>query len=199
MVVDDLHVMRVTVAPDEADSESVIDADAVLAPPIADQGFEPVPGKDRQIPKFVRRVQLAELPLGNASDTLKAAGRPPVEEALRFLPSERPDHEMKQYNVTRYMSSVIGAAGEQMTREGVSPPRSTVESSRWGWRWSWSSARNRPVVSGMRTAIGDVGDDRCLAGRPGRLSNVGHPERGMKPAPSRHKKARQLDHPWSMG
>ena len=82
----------------------------MLASPIAAQGFKPVPWKDRQIPQFVGRVQLAELPLRHACNALKPACRPPVEEALRFLGPERPDHRTRRYNVMRYMSSGIDAA-----------------------------------------------------------------------------------------
>jgi len=110
VIVDDLDVMGVAVAPDEADSEPVVDPDAVLTPSVAAQRFQPVSGEDRQIPKLVGRVQLAELPLSDAGDHLRAAGRPPVEEPLGFLRPERPDHELKGYNVTRNTSSGIAAS-----------------------------------------------------------------------------------------
>ena len=102
--------MGVAVAPDEADPESVVDADAVLASPVAAQRFQPVSREDRQIPKLVGRVQLAEFPLSDAGDCLKAAGRPPVEEPLGFFRPERPDHELEGYNAPRYMSSGMAAS-----------------------------------------------------------------------------------------
>ena len=108
MVIDYLHVMRVAGSPDEADPELIIHANAVLAASIAAQRLKPVPRKDRQIPEFMRRIQLSEPPLGYASDTLEAARRPPGEEALRFLGLERPDHKTTRYNVMRYMSSGMG-------------------------------------------------------------------------------------------
>jgi hypothetical protein len=40
---------------------------------------------------------------------LKAAGRPPAEEPLGFFRPERPNHDLKEYNATRYMSSGIAA------------------------------------------------------------------------------------------
>ena len=109
VIVDDLDVMGVAVAPDEADSEPVVDPDAVLTPSVAAQRFQPVSGEDRQIPKLVGRVQLAELPLRDTGDGLKTAGRPPVEEPLGFFRPERPNHDLKGYNATRYMSSVMAA------------------------------------------------------------------------------------------
>jgi len=102
--------MGVAVAPDKTDSESIVDADAVPTPPVAAQRFQPVSGKDRQIPKFVGRVQLAEFPLRDAGDCLKAAGGPPVEEPLGVFRPERPNHDLKGYNATRYTSSGIAAA-----------------------------------------------------------------------------------------
>ena len=102
--------MGVAVAPDEADSEPVVDPDAVLTPSVAAQRFQPVSGEDRQIPELVGRVQLAELPLSDAGNCLKAAGRPPVEQPLGFFRPERPDHELTGYNATRYMSSGIAAS-----------------------------------------------------------------------------------------
>jgi hypothetical protein len=107
MVVDDFHVMGVAVAPNETDPEPVVDSDAVLAPSIAAQGFEPVPGKDRQVPEFSRCVELVEFPLSHASDRLKPARRPPVEEPLNFFAPERSDHNIGGYNARRYTSSAI--------------------------------------------------------------------------------------------
>lgn len=108
MIVDDRHVVRVAAAPDETDPEPVVDTDTVLALSIAAQRFEAVPGEGRQVPKLVRRVQLAEFPLDYTGDALKAARRVASGEALRRLVCERPDHEEKRYNVLRYMSNGIG-------------------------------------------------------------------------------------------
>jgi hypothetical protein len=94
VVVDDFHVMRVSVPPDKADAEPVIHTNAVLASSIATQSLEPVPGKDRQVPEFVRGVHLVQLSLRHASNDLMAASGPPAEEALRFLSLEGPDHRV---------------------------------------------------------------------------------------------------------
>ena len=101
--------MGVAFAPDKTDRESVVDADAVLTPPVAAQRFQSVSRENRQISQFVGRVQLAELPLRDTGDGLKTAGRPPVEEPLGFFRPERPNHDLKGYNATRYMSSVMAA------------------------------------------------------------------------------------------
>jgi hypothetical protein len=45
VVIDDLHVERVAVPPDEAEPPLVVDADAVLASAIAAERFEPVAGR----------------------------------------------------------------------------------------------------------------------------------------------------------
>jgi hypothetical protein len=109
VVVDDLDVMGVAVAPDKADSESVVNPDAVLTPPVAAQRVQPVSGKDCQIPEIMGRVQLAQSPLSDAGDCLKAAGRSPVEQPLGFFRPERPDHELEGHNAPRCMSSGIAA------------------------------------------------------------------------------------------
>jgi len=96
VIVDDLDVMGVAVAPDEADSDRSLTPDAVLTPSVAAQRFSLFPGRSPD-PKLVGRVQLAELSLSDAGDHLRAAGRPPVEEPLGFLRPERPDHELRGY------------------------------------------------------------------------------------------------------
>jgi hypothetical protein len=115
VVVDDLDVMCVAITPDEADAKSIVHADAVPTSSVAAQRFESVSGKHRQILKFVGRMHLAELPLSDVGYSLKAAGRPPVEEPLGFFRPERPDHCLEGYNASRDMSSGIAARPEPFT------------------------------------------------------------------------------------
>jgi hypothetical protein len=55
MVVYDLNVVRIALAPAKANSPLIVDPDAVLAFPIAPQGFQPVPWQP-QIPEASRGI-----------------------------------------------------------------------------------------------------------------------------------------------
>src|SRR4051794_3542179 len=61
VVIDDRHVVRVPVAPDETDPPLVVDADAVLAAPIATEFFQAIPGRDAQVVECFSRVARDEL------------------------------------------------------------------------------------------------------------------------------------------
>jgi len=56
MIVNNLHVECVTVSPNETDAVLIVDADTVLALPIAFQSFETIAWKDCQIPQQMGRV-----------------------------------------------------------------------------------------------------------------------------------------------
>jgi hypothetical protein len=55
MVVYDLNVVRIALAPAKANSPLIVDPDAVLAFPIAPQGFQPIPWQP-QIPEASRGI-----------------------------------------------------------------------------------------------------------------------------------------------
>jgi hypothetical protein len=57
MIIRDLHVVRVPLAPLETDAILVIDANAVLAFPIASQPLQPVTGWQRKVAVSPRRIQ----------------------------------------------------------------------------------------------------------------------------------------------
>jgi len=71
VVINYLNIKSVTIAPNETDAILVVDADAVLAFPIAPQSFKVIPWKDCQITQLMGRVQLHELSLRNSGDLLK--------------------------------------------------------------------------------------------------------------------------------
>ena len=66
MVIHDCNSVRVAVLPYEANSPLLIDADAVLALPIAFQFFQVVARRHLQIGQRSRPVQVFELPPGRA-------------------------------------------------------------------------------------------------------------------------------------
>lgn len=92
MIVDDLHVIGVTVVPDEANAVLIVDANAVLATSIARERLESVTGERRQVPKLASGMELLELSLGNPCHFLQAAAELTREESLGFGIFERPNH-----------------------------------------------------------------------------------------------------------
>jgi hypothetical protein len=53
VVVHDLHRLRVTILPDEADAVSIVDPNTVLPAPVASERFQPVPRKRREVPEVL--------------------------------------------------------------------------------------------------------------------------------------------------
>jgi hypothetical protein len=51
VIIDDLDLLRITFAPDEADAELVVDSDAVLSLAVSDQLFQPISGEGAEIAK----------------------------------------------------------------------------------------------------------------------------------------------------
>ena len=92
MIVNELHVLRVAVLPDEADAVLIVDPDTVLSAPIARQRFQPIAGKCRQVSKLASGVELLQLPLGDASQVLQASAEPAGKQRPRLGILERPDH-----------------------------------------------------------------------------------------------------------
>ena len=92
VIIDNLNVVRIAVAPDEADPVLVVHANAVLPLPITPERLESVSRKDRQIVKRMRGVQLPKLSLPNACDTPEWARWLARENRLRFAVFERTDH-----------------------------------------------------------------------------------------------------------
>ena len=58
MVVHDFHLLRVAAAPDETNPPLIIDADAVLAGPVAFQSLQPVARRCKQIAERPSPVQV---------------------------------------------------------------------------------------------------------------------------------------------
>jgi hypothetical protein len=58
VIVHDLHIISLTVVPDEADAVLIVDPNAVLSTPIACQRLEPVAGECREVTEFVGRMEL---------------------------------------------------------------------------------------------------------------------------------------------
>ena len=97
MIVRDLDPFRTLVRPEEADAILIIDSDAVLTFSIPGQGLQLVAGRHGQGGEGYRGVELIQLALGDAPDSLRA--RFPgclrglsIEDILRSLVVKRNDH-----------------------------------------------------------------------------------------------------------
>ncbi|HSP92559.1 MAG TPA: hypothetical protein VLN08_16710, partial [Vicinamibacterales bacterium] len=86
--------MGITVLPDEADAPLVIDANTVLAPAIALEGFKLVAGRGLQVFKDARPVQIEQLSAGRPLECLETPDRHVVEQGRCVLAPERPDHRV---------------------------------------------------------------------------------------------------------
>jgi hypothetical protein len=93
VVVDKLCIVSIAVGPGEADPPLVVDADAVLTPPITAKLLKPVARRRAQILKRLGSVQDEELPQHR---TAKISRKPPngfpVEEPFGVAIGEAPDH-----------------------------------------------------------------------------------------------------------
>jgi hypothetical protein len=73
VIIHDLHVVRIAVAPDEADAPLVIDPDAVRPRAAAFQRFKLVSGRHAKIPQPLCPIQVQKLPSRGPFDGLKSA------------------------------------------------------------------------------------------------------------------------------
>jgi hypothetical protein len=93
MVIDNLHFVGVAIAPLEAHAPLVIDADAILARPVARQLLQPIPGRDSQVNELIGSVQDQQL---TESGTLEFRRPPPHRttdrDPLSVPPPEALDH-----------------------------------------------------------------------------------------------------------
>jgi hypothetical protein len=84
VIVDDLHIVGVSVVPDEADAVLIVDPNTVLAMSIARERLESVARERRQISKFASGMELLELSLSHSCHFLQAPAKLAFEERLGF-------------------------------------------------------------------------------------------------------------------
>jgi hypothetical protein len=113
MVIHNLHIAGVVVFPPETDPPLIIDADTVLALPVAGKRLEPVPGRDPEIRQRHRRIQQVESPLCLSPNTRwEFPGSFPSEQFFRIPAPEGFDHgrilTLCVINVKRYQPKHAG-------------------------------------------------------------------------------------------
>ena len=92
MIVNDFHIVRLTLIPLKADSPLIVDANTVLTAPCAMQGFEAVSGGNAEVVQPACDLQLAELSPGDGFDVDEATDADAIGERLGIGALERNDH-----------------------------------------------------------------------------------------------------------
>jgi len=111
VIVDNLHLVRASLRPTEANPILFIDANAVLALPGSLQRLQAIPRGDRQIVQLGRRINLIELSKGRTPERSRASapgGRAvlAVEDIFGGLVGERPNHGYMIARITCYDKGV---------------------------------------------------------------------------------------------
>ena len=99
MVVDDFHVIRIAVAPNEAHAEPVVDSNAVLTTAVALESLQPVAREDGQVLQAMGGVQLPQFPLCHSCDASESPRHFPGQQTFGVLVPERPNHPC---SISRY-------------------------------------------------------------------------------------------------
>jgi hypothetical protein len=119
MVIHDLHVVGVALAPYEADAPLVVDSDAVLTLPVAFQRLQLVSGEGRKRPEVRLRVQHVQLAKSRALDGLESPHSLPAKQPLGVGATEGPDHRRRVYrvtlNVNQYRTATERGLHQEMT------------------------------------------------------------------------------------
>jgi hypothetical protein len=94
MVIRDLDVIAMAVAPHEADSPLIVDANGVLSFSVAAQSLQLIAGRRSQNAHFRRGMQLQQLPQRNALEGSKSPRMLVVKKLLGFLRREALNHQL---------------------------------------------------------------------------------------------------------
>ena len=94
MVIHDLHLMSIAIAPNEANAILVVDSNAVLASPVAAQGFESVAREGPQVFQPMCGMKLPQFPLRHPGDAPESPRGLAEKEGLRVPIPKRPDHAL---------------------------------------------------------------------------------------------------------
>jgi hypothetical protein len=95
MIVDDLNLVCVPLAPNKTEPPLVVDPDAVLSSSIAVQGFQTIPRRSNQVSQFRSAVQLPKLPARDMLDGLKTPAWLSAVKSPGFGRAERLDHNLE--------------------------------------------------------------------------------------------------------
>jgi hypothetical protein len=107
VIVGELYLVGLPVAPSETDSPLIVDPDAVLTFPVPAQNLEAVARDGAQLVETLCRMEHLELPPGPRDEPMVDAPHiAALEQRRRASVSEAPDH-MVTYHVTMKTPSVV--------------------------------------------------------------------------------------------
>lgn len=92
MIIDNFDLVRFSIAPRKTDPPAVVNPDAISSTPVVLKLLKPITGRDLQIVKSMRAIQIKQLPPCNPLNPLKTANRMIVEQARRIRTTERANH-----------------------------------------------------------------------------------------------------------
>jgi hypothetical protein len=94
VVLHDLHIERVAIAPNETDPSLIVDADAVLTCAVSSQALQTIARRRPQVIEGAGVLQLDELPLADPYDVRwHALDEPTLPGSARGFVAERLDHD----------------------------------------------------------------------------------------------------------
>ena len=92
MVINNLHIVDVPVAPNKADAPLIVDANTVLPFSVAFKRFQVISRGRSKVTKLRSNVQLPEFPLYHPLDSPKPPDTLPRMKLFRIFRPERLDH-----------------------------------------------------------------------------------------------------------
>jgi hypothetical protein len=92
MIIDNFDVLRSAISPDETDSPLLVDSDAMLTSPIADQSLHPVSRNHRHIFQFLGVVEHSQFPSRYLRDIAELSAALSMKQLLGVLAAEGPNH-----------------------------------------------------------------------------------------------------------
>ncbi len=94
MVIFDFNVVRIAIAPHEADAPLIVDANAALSLSVAFERLQLITGGRREVTEFCRDVQLPKFPLCHPLETSESLDVLPRMELCCLLRPEGLDHTL---------------------------------------------------------------------------------------------------------
>jgi hypothetical protein len=95
MIIYDLDLLRTVCCPPETDSKLVVDANAVLTFPVADEEFETISGRSTKELQRFRGIELHELPNGNPCNRSESPASSALKQCPRVGATESANHPLK--------------------------------------------------------------------------------------------------------
>jgi hypothetical protein len=113
VIVNDFHVVGITVTPDKTKTPLIVNPDTMLPLAFAAQSFKMVPRRRGQIAQFRSAVQLKQFPASDPLHRSKPPTRLPLVKPLGFRATKRPDHFFivfrLAFNVKQYKQCSVPA------------------------------------------------------------------------------------------